>query len=53
VADFRREAGPDELLTQYAYLFSDELKDHPILDLACGDGWQFSAQYGRFHWHPE
>jgi 2-polyprenyl-3-methyl-5-hydroxy-6-metoxy-1,4-benzoquinol methylase len=38
VADFRRESGPDELLTQYSYLFSDDLKDYPILDLACGDG---------------
>jgi tellurite methyltransferase len=38
VADFRREFGPDELLTQYSYLFSDDLKDYPILDLACGDG---------------
>ncbi len=38
MADFRREPGPDELLTQYSYLFSDDLKDFPILDLACGDG---------------
>src|SRR5512139_3932268 len=38
MADFRREASPDELLAQYSYLFSDSLKDHPILDLACGDG---------------
>lgn len=38
VADFRRESGPDQLLTQYSYLFSDDLKDYPILDLACGDG---------------
>jgi len=38
VADFRRDPGPDELLTRYSYLFSDDLKDHPILDLACGDG---------------
>ena len=38
MADFRREFGPDELLTQYSYLFSDNLKDYPILDLACGDG---------------
>jgi len=38
VADFRRESGPDELLTQYSYLFSDDLKDYPVLDLACGDG---------------
>ena len=38
MADFRREFGPDELLTQYSYLFSDDLKDYPILDLACGDG---------------
>lgn len=38
MADFRREAGPDELLTRYSYLFSDDLKDYPVLDLACGDG---------------
>jgi len=38
VADFREDSGPDELLTQYSYLFSDDLKDHPILDLASGDG---------------
>ncbi len=38
MADFKREFGPDELLTQYLYLFSDDLKDYPILDLACGDG---------------
>jgi tellurite methyltransferase len=38
VADFRREFGPDELIAQYSYLFSDDLKDYPILDLACGDG---------------
>lgn len=38
MADFRREFGPDELLTHYSYLFSDDLKDYPILDLACGDG---------------
>jgi len=38
VADFRREYGPDQLLTRYSYLFSDDLKDNPILDLACGDG---------------
>jgi len=38
VADFRIESGPDELLTQYSYLFSDDLKDYPVLDLACGDG---------------
>ena len=48
MADFRKESGPDELLTQYSYLFSDDLKDYgsgstshqdyPILDLACGDG---------------
>ena len=38
MADFRGESGPDELLIQYAYLFSDDLKDYPILDLACGDG---------------
>lgn len=48
MADFGRESGPDELLTRYSYLFSDDLKaygsgstryqDYPILDLACGDG---------------
>lgn len=38
MTDFRRESGPDELLTQYSYLFSDDLRDYPILDLACGDG---------------
>ena len=38
MADFRRESGPDELLAKYSYLFSDDLKDFPILDLACGDG---------------
>jgi SAM-dependent methyltransferase len=38
MADFRRESGPDELLTRYSYLFSDDLKDYPVLDLACGDG---------------
>lgn len=38
MADFRRESGPDELLARYSYLFCDELKDYPVLDLACGDG---------------
>ena len=38
MADFRRELGPDELLTRYSYLFSNDLKDYPVLDLACGDG---------------
>ncbi len=38
VADLRRESGPDELLVNYANLFSDDLKDYPVLDLACGDG---------------
>ncbi len=38
MADFRRESGPDELLARYSYLFSDDLKDYPVLDLACGDG---------------
>jgi len=37
MADFRRESGPDKLLTQYSYLFS-HYQDYPILDLACGDG---------------
>jgi tellurite methyltransferase len=38
VADFRRESGPDELLAHYSYLFCDDLKEYPILDLASGDG---------------
>lgn len=38
MADFRIESGPDELLAQYSYLFSDDMKDHPILDLASGEG---------------
>ncbi len=38
MADFRRESGPDELLTKYSYLFSAEPKNYPVLDLACGDG---------------
>jgi tellurite methyltransferase len=38
VADFRIETGPDELLIEYSYLFQDDLKDSPVLDLACGDG---------------
>lgn len=38
MADFRRESGPDELLLRYAWLFSEGLKDHPVIDLACGDG---------------
>ena len=38
MADFRRESGPDELLKQYSHLFTDDLKDYPVLDLACGDG---------------
>jgi SAM-dependent methyltransferase len=38
VADFRTESGPDELLLQSSYLFSDVPRDYPILDLACGDG---------------
>jgi len=38
VADFRRETGPDELLARYSYLFTDDLREYPILDLACGDG---------------
>ncbi len=38
MADFRRESGPDELLSRYSYLFSDDLKDYPVFDLACGDG---------------
>jgi tellurite methyltransferase len=38
MADFKRESGPDELLTRHSYLFSDDLKDYRVLDLACGDG---------------
>ena len=38
MADFRRDSAPDELLAKYSYLFSDDLKDHPILDLASGEG---------------
>jgi SAM-dependent methyltransferase len=38
MADFRRESAPDGLLTQFSYLFSEDLTDHPVLDLACGDG---------------
>ncbi len=38
MAEFRNESAPDELLTRYSYLFTDDLKDYPILDLACGDG---------------
>ncbi len=30
--------GPDKLLTHYSYLFSEDLKDYQVLDLACGDG---------------
>jgi tellurite methyltransferase len=38
MADFRKSSGPDELLAQYSYLFSEELKGYPVIDLACGDG---------------
>ncbi len=38
MAEYRTESGPDELLVQYSHVFSDDMKDHPILDLACGDG---------------
>jgi len=38
VADFRIETEPDSLLREHLYLFTLELKQHPILDLACGDG---------------
>lgn len=38
MADFRSEFGPDELLAKYSHLFPNVLSDHPILDLACGDG---------------
>jgi len=31
-------AEPDTLLSDHLSLFSDELKDRPLLDLACGDG---------------
>ncbi len=29
---------PDSLLRDHTFLFTDDLKDLPILDLACGDG---------------
>jgi tellurite methyltransferase len=38
MADFRKESASDELLRHHLSLFSDDLKDYPILDLACGDG---------------
>lgn len=38
MADFRTESGPDELLAKHSYLFSDDLRDYPVLDLASGDG---------------
>ena len=38
MAEFRSEFGPDELLARYSYLFSKDLKDYPVLDLASGDG---------------
>ena len=38
MADFRKNSGPDELLAQYSYLFTDALKGYPVIDLACGDG---------------
>lgn len=38
MACLRGDSGPDELLRQYASLFSGDLQDHPILDLASGEG---------------
>ncbi len=29
---------PDELLRDHFFIFTDDLKDLPLLDLACGDG---------------
>lgn len=39
---------PDSLLRDHSSLFSDDLKDFPILDLACGDGHNglFLASWG-------
>ncbi|MHB8880865.1 MAG: class I SAM-dependent methyltransferase [Thermodesulfovibrionales bacterium] len=38
MTEFRKVSGPDELLTQYVHLFTGELRDPPILDLAAGYG---------------
>jgi len=38
VADFRVCEKPDSLLRNHLHLFTPELKQYPILDLACGDG---------------
>jgi len=38
VADFRVCDEPDSLLRDHLHLFTPELKQYPILDLACGDG---------------
>jgi len=48
VADFRVCDEPDSLLRDHLHLFTPELKQYPILDLACGDGHNgiFLAQRG-------
>jgi SAM-dependent methyltransferase len=48
VADFRICHEPDSLLRNHLTLFTPELKQYPILDLACGDGHNgiFLAQRG-------
>jgi SAM-dependent methyltransferase len=48
VTDFRVCEGPDRLLRDHLHLFTPDLKLHPILDLACGDGHNgiFLAQKG-------
>ena len=38
MADFRVCDEPDSLLRDHLHLFTPELKQYPILDLACGDG---------------
>ncbi|NJD56700.1 MAG: class I SAM-dependent methyltransferase [Nitrospirae bacterium] len=38
MTDFRVCDGPDSLLREHLHLFTSELRQHPVLDLACGDG---------------
>ena len=38
MADFRIETEPDRLLRDHLHLFTSVLKQHAILDLACGGG---------------
>ena len=38
MADFRVCDEPDSLLRDHQHLFTPEMKQYPILDLACGDG---------------